>query len=157
MTINEQNKISPSEWEVMRVVWTEKETTSHAIGMVLNKKMNWKTATTKTLIGRLVKKGWLKTELDGKKYIYSPAVSEEESIHEAAMDLMENICDTKIGQTIMGIIEESPLSSADIDALEALLKEKKKAAPVEVRCSCIPGQCSCHHHEHTEHIEEVSS
>lgn len=157
MAANEQNKISPSEWEIMRVVWTEKETTSHAIGMVLNEKMNWKAATTKTLIGRLVKKGWLNTKLDGKKYIYSPAVSEEESIHEAAMDLMHNICDTKIGQTLIGIIEESPLSLADIDALEELLNKKRKTAPAEVRCSCIPGQCSCHHHEQPEHIKEVSS
>ncbi len=65
------SKITDSEWEVMRVVWTLNEATSNDIIDVLEKKKDWKPATTKTFIGRLVKKGILETKKQGKRYIYS--------------------------------------------------------------------------------------
>jgi len=145
MATKEAIQISPAEWEIMRVVWTAEKTTSKEIGNVLNEKMNWKPATTKTLIGRLVKKGLLNTESEGRRYVYSAAVTEEESVHEATDDLLQNICNTKVGKTLAGMMEEATLSQEDIGMLEQLLKEKKKSAPVEVACACLPGQCDCHH------------
>lgn len=145
MATKETNQISPAEWEIMRVVWTAKKTTSKEIGDVLNEKMNWKPATTKTLIGRLVKKGLLKTEAEGRKYVYSPAVTEKESIQEATHELLQNICSTKVGKTVANIVEEATLSQADITMLEQLLAEKKQTAPQEVACNCLPGQCDCYH------------
>jgi predicted transcriptional regulator len=73
-------EISSSEWEVMRVVWATKQTSSREIVQVLEEKMNWKPPTTKTLIGRLVKKGILDTNQQGNKYIYTPLIKEEECV-----------------------------------------------------------------------------
>lgn len=145
MATKETVQISPAEWEIMRVVWTAQQTTSKEIGDVLNEKMNWKPATTKTLIGRLVKKGLLNTESEGRRYVYSPAVSEKDSIHDAAGDVLQHICKTKIGETLAGMMEESTLSQSDIERLEAVLHEKKQTAPIEIACECLPGQCDCHH------------
>lgn len=145
MTTKEAAQISAAEWEVMRVVWTAEKTTSKEIGDVLNEKMNWKPATTKTLIGRLVKKGLLNTEAEGRRYVYSPAVSEAESLREASGDLLDHICNTKVGKTLAGMLEDATLSQEDIRMLEELLQEKKKTAPKELVCDCLPGQCDCHH------------
>ncbi|MER2063419.1 MAG: BlaI/MecI/CopY family transcriptional regulator, partial [Alkalibacterium sp.] len=46
-----ENQISPSEWEIMRVVWTMHPITSKEINSILEEKKEWKLATTKTLIG----------------------------------------------------------------------------------------------------------
>ena len=67
---------SPSEWEVLRVVWSLEKATSRAISEILLEKEEWANATTKTLLGRLVKKGYLKTEKDGNRFIYSATVDE---------------------------------------------------------------------------------
>lgn len=56
MTTAEKVKISDAEWEIMRVVWSKKQASSQEIVSVLATKMDWKPATIKTLIGRLVKK-----------------------------------------------------------------------------------------------------
>lgn len=144
MTI-EKSKISESEWEIMRVVWTLKEVTSKEINEVLKDKMNWKLATTKTLIGRLVKKGILITKSDGKRYLYSAAVSEQESLKAMTNDLFNHICSKKTGETIAELLSNATLSHEDIALLEKLLEMKKKEAVSEVSCNCIPGQCQCHH------------
>lgn len=140
-----ERQISPAEWEIMRVVWTSYPITSTEIFDVLKDKTEWKLPTTKTLIGRLVKKGMLTTETIGRKYEYSPAVTEKESMEEATDSLLKQVCSTKVGQTIELMLDNSVLSQDDLASLEKLIEEKKKTAPQEVACNCTPGQCDCGH------------
>ncbi|GAA0371712.1 CopY/TcrY family copper transport repressor [Alkalibacterium iburiense] len=140
-----ENQISPAEWEIMRVVWTTHPITSTEIYNILQEKTNWKLPTTKTLIGRLVKKGMLTTQTKGRKYEYSPAVTEKQSIKETTDALLEQVCSTKVGQTIEVMLENSVLSQDDLASLEQLIEEKKKTAPEVVACNCTPGQCDCRH------------
>lgn len=147
MTANETIQISPAEWEVMRVVWTAKQTTSKEIGEILNDKMDWKPATTKTLIGRLVKKGMLETTPEGRSFLYSPAVSEEETIQESGSRLLDTVCKAKAGTMLAHMIEEATLSQTDIERLQELLERKKVDAPAAVTCDCLRGQCECHQNQ----------
>lgn len=141
----QEPQISPSEWEVMRVVWTSNPITSKEINEILNEKKDWKLATTKTLIGRLVKKGMLSAEPNGRKFEYSPAVTEEKSVEEATESLLQQVCSKKAGSTIQVMLENSTVSLSDLEELEKVIKLKKETAPLEVECRCIPGQCSCVH------------
>lgn len=141
----QETQISPSEWEVMRVVWTSNPITSKEISNILNEKKDWKLATTKTLIGRLVKKGMLSAEPNGRKFEYSPIVTEEKSVEEATESLLSQVCTKKVGSTIQVMLENSTLSLDDLETLEEVIQLKKETAPTEVACSCIPGQCSCVH------------
>ena len=40
--------VSPSEWEVMRVIWTRNPITSKKVSEILKEKKGWKLSTTKT-------------------------------------------------------------------------------------------------------------
>ncbi|MDQ0256376.1 CopY/TcrY family copper transport repressor [Evansella vedderi] len=136
-------KITESEWEIMRVVWTLNKVTSKEIIHVLQEKKDWKPATTKTFIGRLVKKGMLHTEKDGKRYLYSAAVSEDETVKNVTNGFFDNICSKDVGKTIAEMISTSTLSFDDIALLEKVLEKKKETAVKEVKCNCLKGQCQC--------------
>ncbi|BAO07445.1 MULTISPECIES: CopY/TcrY family copper transport repressor [Enterococcus] len=135
-------KISDSEWEIMRVVWTLGDTTAQEITQILSESMGWKAATVKTLLGRLVKKEAIWTEQEGKKFIYHPAVSETDTVQSAAENLFSHICAKKIGETIADLVSEATLTHADIDQIMAELKKKEPVT--DIQCNCIPGQCHCH-------------
>nr|WP_283809027.1 CopY/TcrY family copper transport repressor [Vagococcus allomyrinae] len=141
-----QVKISDAEWEVMRVVWTLGETTSPEIILILQEKMGWKPPTIKTLIGRLVKKDILSTENFGKKYIYRPLVTEEETVKSATESLFAHICAKKIGATIADLIDEADLTHDDISMIMEELVAKKETAVESIACNCVPGQCECAEH-----------
>lgn len=143
MTNEERLEITDSEWEVMRVVWTRKKATSKEIIGILQEKKDWKPATTKTFIGRLVKKGALNTETVGNKFIYTAAVSEEESLKSLKAGIFNHICNTAVGKTIADLISEATLSHGDIAMIEEVLQAKKKDAVDEIVCNCVPGQCHC--------------
>lgn len=139
----EKLEITDSEWEVMRVVWTRKQATSKEIISVLQEKKDWKPATTKTFIGRLVKKGALTTKTIGNRYIYTAAVSEEDSLGTLKEGLFNHICNTAVGKTIADLISEATLSHTDLSMIEEVLQAKKKDAVDEIVCNCVPGQCHC--------------
>lgn len=143
----EKLTISDAEWEIMRVVWTLKQATSKEINAVLEEKMDWKPATTKTLIGRLVKKGALHTEAEGKRYIYTAAINEDTEVKQAATEVLGHICNRKAGKTIAHLLEEATLSHDDVALLEEVLRRKKAEAVAVVPCNCVPGQCTCQHFE----------
>lgn len=143
MKNEERLEITDSEWEVMRVVWTRKKATSKEIISILQEKKDWKPATTKTFIGRLVKKGALETETVGNKFIYTAAISEEASLKSLKEGLFNHICNTAVGKTIADLIEEAILSHSDIAMIEEVLKAKKKDAVDVIVCDCVPGQCHC--------------
>lgn len=136
-------KVTDSEWEVMRVVWAKNKVTSKEIIEVLQQKKDWKPATTKTFIGRLVNKGMLETETEGRKYLYSPKVSEAEIIRSSLNEFFNNVCSRDVGNTIAYLLSNATLSFKDIDNLQRVLEEKKKDAVEVVPCNCIPGQCKC--------------
>lgn len=148
--MNIQIKITDAEWEVMRVVWAHGSVTSREIIEILESKMQWKAPTIKTLIGRLVEKGALNTEQEGRKYIYSANIEEREAVGSFTNDIFDRICRKNVGNVIESIIKDHTLSFDDIQRLEEILEMKKVFAVEEVDCQCAEGQCDCHLHHHGE-------
>lgn len=142
--------ITDAEWEVMRVVWANTQVTSKEVISTLEEKLDWKQATTKTLLGRLVEKGVLNTEQEGRKYIYSANIEEKEAIRSFTNHIFDRICRKKVGNVIESIIKDHTLSFDDIQRLEEILEMKKAFAVEEVDCQCAEGQCDCHLHYHEE-------
>lgn len=132
-------EITPAEWQIMRIVWSLKETTSSAIIEILKQKVDWKPATVKTLLRRLVEKGALATSKDGRSFIYRPLVGEQATMNQVADNLFNNICERHVGPTLEHVIKQATLSKTDISQLQAMLNEKLATAPDQVKCDCIPG------------------
>ncbi|MGI6156071.1 MAG: CopY/TcrY family copper transport repressor [Enterococcus lemanii] len=139
--IEETIRISDAEWEIMRVVWTKGQVDATTIEQILGDKMQWKLATIKTLLGRLVKKEALKTDQVGKKFIYSANVREDQILFQATEELFGHICAKKMGSSLAQIIEDVPLTQADVSLLQDVLA--RKTVVESIACNCIPGQCQC--------------
>lgn len=143
MATKSMESVTDAEWEIMRVVWAKEETTSNEIIDILEGKTDWKPSTVKTLLSRLVSKGYLETRKEGKQFIYQPIVKEEVAIKEARNELFDKICHRKIGSILIDTVLDKELSLSDIETLEKILAEKKATAPERVACNCLPGQCNC--------------
>ena len=125
----EKVEISNAEWDVMRVIWALGETTSRQIIEALSDRRQWKPATTKTLIGRLVAKGYVGTRRKGRAYIYYPIIKEQQTINEQILTSFGNICQMHVGQTLATVLNNVELSKDDIKKLESILEVKAKNAP----------------------------
>ena len=118
MEENSNCHITGAEWEIMRVVWANEEVTSKFVSEVLGEKMNWKHATVKTLLNRLLEKNVLKKREKGNKYIYYTEYNEQEIAKEYVMETFNRICRTKVGHMITELIKNNMLSFDDLDNIE---------------------------------------
>ncbi|GAB2024218.1 CopY/TcrY family copper transport repressor [Lactovum odontotermitis] len=145
--MQQELNISNSEMVIMRVIWSLGEAKVEDIIHQISKRQDWSLATVKTLLGRLVKKGMLETEKDGRCFIYRPIVGEEDAIHLLTQELMEKICATKHAQAVSDAIDMASLTPQDITMLTEKLQHKTTVATVE--CSCLDDDkdCHCRHHK----------
>ncbi|MEA1952412.1 MAG: BlaI/MecI/CopY family transcriptional regulator, partial [Planctomycetota bacterium] len=67
-----QSNLSAAEWKVMRVVWDLKKAMAREVYTVAGRKHGWTPATVKTLLKRLVDKGYLNTTKVGNGFVYRP-------------------------------------------------------------------------------------
>lgn len=138
--------ISNAEWDVMRVIWAQGETTSSQIITILSQKKQWSASTVKTLITRLADKGYISSRRQGKQYLYQALLSEKDTLENQINTLFERICLTKHYGLLEHLLEKTPMTSAEIQQLEQLLEVKRVSAVPKVICNCVPGQCQCQHH-----------
>lgn len=140
-------RISDSEWEVMRVIWTKGQVTSSDIITILEKKQAWSASTIKTLLGRLVDKGAVSTKRQGRSFLYQAEISEERAHLDELESLLDRICVTEHHNLLSHIIKRTPMTVDDVEKLQALLLSKRNQVVGKVLCDCVPGQCPCAHHK----------
>lgn len=136
-------QISPAEWQVMRVVWTRGSVTSTELTHLLADSTGWQSATVKTLLRRLVKKGFVATTRHGRAFQYTPLVKERETMEKMADQLFDSLCAHQQGATLAEVVKHVTLSKSDIANLQTILTAKEATAPREVACNCI----GCEHHQ----------
>ena len=144
--MTEFQPISPSERQVMRVLWANPSSSSGFIIEQLQKSFSWSESTVKTLIIRLTKKGYIQIDNRKKPFHYSATILEKEQLDKEINLLLEQVCQKQNGNLLESLIDKATLSQKDIKHLVSLLHQKEKDAPDSVPCNCLPGQCNCHHH-----------
>ena len=142
--------ISSAEWEVMRVVWAKDALTSREIIDTLTNILDWKEGTIKSLLNRLVQKGYLKQDTSVKPMLYQTTISADQALQADLNEIMARSCTKDRGLHIEQLIQHETLSKDQCQILIQLIEEKMKNAPKTVKCQCPPGQCTCQHHINTK-------
>lgn len=130
-------QISDAEWQVMKIIWMQGEQTSTDLIKVLEKRFNWSKSTIQTLLARLVEKECLTREKQGKSFIYSALLTQEDSKKLLVQDIKDKVCSRRIKQLLADLIEECDFTLADLEGLEEVISKKKASAVTEVRCNCM--------------------
>ena len=79
----EKQKLPDTELKVMQAVWhIDPPASTSAVREELQKERPWNLSALQTLLGRLVRRGFLQTEKQGKSRYYTPLVTEEDYLAE---------------------------------------------------------------------------
>ncbi len=130
-------QISDAEWQVMKIIWMQGEQTSTDLIKVLEKRFSWSKSTIQTLLARLVEKECLTREKQGKSFIYSALLTQEDSRKLLVQDIKDKVCSRRMKQLLADLIKECDFTLADLEGLEEVISKKKASAVTEVRCNCM--------------------
>jgi len=118
-------RISQSELDVMDVLWAENPIGAAEVAFHLAESKDWNIRTIKTLLARLVEKGALATQTEGRRYLYTPIISKDCYAASATRRLSNRLFEGRAAPLVAHLAKGDGLSASDIAELEALIAELK--------------------------------
>ena len=124
--MNRLKKLPDTEFEIMKVVWAnEPPITTNTVMEQLGGERGWKAQTVISLMLRLVKKGFLRTEKDGKERTYFPLVGKEDYLEFETGNFMKLYHENSFLSLVNTLYDGKRLSDGDIEELTKWLKERR--------------------------------
>ena len=119
--------IADSEWDVMNVLWSAGAplAASDVVARLAGVR-DWSPRTVKTLLNRLINKGALAYEAEGKRYLYRPRVSREQCVRDETRSFLSRVFAGAPGPMLLQFVAQAKLSPDEIDALKRLLDKKAR-------------------------------
>lgn len=138
--------LSEAEWKLMTLIWSYNG--SFYTPQILTDALaryQWSPSTVKTLLHRLVEKGYLTTEFSSSNrcFLYTVIAQEPSSMNDRADNVFNNFCNHWKGHVLYHLIQETPLTILDIESLQELLQHKKETAPTTIPCTCGTSHSCC--------------
>ncbi|MGV3730095.1 MAG: BlaI/MecI/CopY family transcriptional regulator [Sphingopyxis sp.] len=118
-------RASESEMQVLSALWDKAPQTAADLAQRVGQANGWTQATVKTLLARLVQKGAVTAEADGRRYLYRPAIERADAVGEESQRFVDRLFGGRVSPLIAHLADREALSDADIAEIEALLKRLK--------------------------------
>ena len=116
-------QISDAEAVVMDVLWKRSPLSADEVVMALSSRQDWQDATVKTLLNRLLNKGAIDAEKDGRRYLYAPVLQREAWVQGESESLLDRVFGGRVAPLVAHFSEHRKLSRKDIAELRKLLEE----------------------------------
>ncbi len=120
MTRKNLPALSPSETEILRLVWQLDKATVQQVCDSLPAKRKIAYATVQTLLRRLEKKGYLKHRTRGKAHVFSAAVKRESVVKRSVGDFLDRLFGGDPIPLMQYLAEHGKISADDIEKLKRL-------------------------------------
>ena len=121
MVRNNIPTLSPSETEILRLVWQLDKATVQEVCDKLPNKRKIAYATVQTLLRRLEKKGYIKHRIRGKAHVFFPAVKQEAVIKRSVKDFLERLFGGNPVPLMQYLAQHGKINSKDIEKLKELI------------------------------------
>jgi len=118
--------ISDAESQVMEVLWTSAPLAAEDVAAALADKQDWQLATVKTLLNRLLKKGAIRAEQDGRRYLYAPLLARADWVHAQSLGLLDRLFGGSLAPLVAHFSSRRKLKASDVAALKKLIEEYEK-------------------------------
>lgn len=116
--------ISDAESQVMEVLWqTTGKVPAEEVAAALASQQQWQEATVKTLLNRLLKKGAVSAEKDGRRYLYTAVLKREHWVSSQSSGMLDRLFGGRVAPLVAHFGKHRRLSKADIADLKRLIEE----------------------------------
>lgn len=116
-------QISEAESIVMDVLWQRHPLTADDVVGALAEAREWQEPTIKTLLNRLLKKGAITAEKDGRRYLYSPVLRRDAWLIDESESLLDRLFGGRVAPLVAHFSQHRKLTGKDVAELRKLLEE----------------------------------
>ena len=122
MTQKNLTPLSPSETEILRIVWELDTPTVQAVCDALPAHRDIAYATVQTLLRRLEKKGYLGHKIQGKAHVFHAKVHQNDVIGSAVKSFVDRLFGGDAVPLVQFLAENKDITNEDISRLKDILE-----------------------------------
>ena len=115
-------QISDAESVVMQALWRSSPLAAEDVFAAVAAGQGWQEPTVKTLLNRLLKKGAISAERDGRRFLYSPVLQREQWLRQESEGLVDRLFGGRVAPMVAQFTERGRLSKKDLAELRKLLE-----------------------------------
>ncbi len=115
--------VSEAESVVLEVLWDNSPLSTERVVAALKSRRNWGEPTIKTLLSRLLKKGAINAERDGRRYLYAPVLRREDWLSRESESLLGRLFGGRIAPLVAHFSKHKKLTKKDLAELKRLIAE----------------------------------
>lgn len=117
-------QISEAEFEVMKIVWENAPVSTNDITDRLVQTTDWSPKTIQTLIRRLVSKGALTYEKNGRVFVYTPKVSEDEYLRQKSSSFISRYFGGDFSAMFSSYLGNDELTDEELKNLKGIIEDR---------------------------------
>ena len=120
--------MSDSEKEIMKLIWDQggAMTISELLDQIERTGHDWKRTTVRTFISRLIDKGMLISQKEGRGARYVARISEEEYLKTQSVQFVNQVFGGNVSTLLTSLFGQQCLGSKDIEELEKFWEQGKE-------------------------------
>jgi predicted transcriptional regulator len=115
--------ISEAESVVMEVLWRTSPVSTENVVAALKNRQDWQEPTIKTLLNRLLKKGAISAQRDGRRYLYSPVLQRDQWLAGESKGLLDRLFGGRVAPLVAHFSKQRKLAKKDLAELKRLIEE----------------------------------
>jgi BlaI family penicillinase repressor len=119
--------VTDTELAILQVLWDRGETTRRQIADVLypgGSEVHY--ATVQNLLGRLGRKGYVRSAREGNILVFTALVDRDELIRRRLQGLADKLCGGAAAPLVMNLVRSQPLSEVEVEQLYSFLRERRR-------------------------------
>ena len=119
-------RISDSELRLLQLLWEDSPLGASDLAERLPPELGWSPTTVKTLLARLVAKGALSSEPEGRRFLYRPLIAREKVAGGQAGGLIDRLFGGRVSPLVAQLAEQREIDPEDLAELERLVRSLKQ-------------------------------
>jgi predicted transcriptional regulator len=109
----------------MEILWREGKATADRIRLSLEPRRQLKDATVRTILRRLEEKGYARHDEEGRAFVYSPRVGQENVAARALRQIIDTFFGGDVEQMVVGMVESEVIDREELKRLAARLEKEQ--------------------------------
>ncbi|MBQ8663915.1 MAG: BlaI/MecI/CopY family transcriptional regulator [Eubacterium sp.] len=120
-------ELNKSEWKVMRYLWENEPCTLMELVRHMAQELGWSKSTTNTVMKRMLEKGMVAYEKEGKAREYVAVYKREEVRLAETENFVDRVFGGDVGLLVNNLVSSKKLNQKEIDEIQALLDQVKES------------------------------
>lgn len=121
-----ESRLTELQLEILRILWSEGELPVAAVHRALSERRDLAPTTVATLLKRLAARGVVTHRTEGRQFLYTAVVTEDEATASMLDETVKTVFDGDVPSMMARLLKRNDMDPGDLDRIRELLDQRTR-------------------------------